>query len=155
MSAPRAAVFPRVRRLLALGCLTLALGLVAPIARGTCTLNVQAATLGAYDYQNTQPLTGVGHVMVSCDAPSSYTISLGPGTGNYLTRALSNGAHQLAYNLYIDATYTTVWGDGSNGTGVVSGAGIGDDHVVYASVPAGQNPTVGTYTDAITVTVVF
>lgn len=135
--------------------LVLALMLVPAWADATCTLDVQAVNLGEYDFLSTQPLTGVGHVVVSCDVASSYTISLSQGGGSYATRLLSNGAHQLAYNLYTDATYTTIWGDGSSGTNVVSGNGTSDDQIVYASAPAGQNPYVGAYSDAITVTLTF
>lgn len=136
-------------------CLLFALAFAPALAQAACTLNVQPVVLGEYDFLDTQPLTGVGHITVNCDVATSYTISLSPGGGTYATRLLGNGGHHLAYNLYTDATYTMVWGDGSNGTNFVSGNGASDDHPVYAIAPAGQNPYVGTYSDAITVTLVF
>jgi len=121
----------------------------------TCTLSTQGVNFGSYDFLSSQNLDGVGHVVVSCDTSTSYTIGLSPGSGSYMARLMTNGPHQLAYNLYTDATQTMVWGDGSSGTAVVDGTGTDVDHTVYGSVPAGQNPYAGSYSDAITVTLTF
>ena len=127
----------------------------APSNAATCTLSTQGVNFGSYDFLSSQNLVGVGHVVVSCDASTSYTIGLSPGSGSYMARLMTHGPHKLAYNLYTDATQTTVWGDGSSGTAVVGGTGTEVDHTVHGSAPAGQNPYVGSYSDAITVTLTF
>lgn len=127
----------------------------APSNAATCTLSTQGVNFGSYDFLSSQNLEGVGHIVVNCDASTSYTIGLSPGSGSYMARLMTNGPHQLAYNLYTDATQTIVWGDGTSGTAVVGGTGTDVDHTVYGSVPAGQNPYIGSYGDVITVTLAF
>ena len=136
------------------GVLAIAL-LHAPCALATCSLNVQGVNFGGYDYMSSQSLDSTGHVMVTCDVASSFSISLSTGAGTYASRTMQNGAHPLSYNLYTDPAHTMVWGDGTAGSVVVSGSGTDVDEVVYGSAPAGQNPYIGTYSDAITVTLTF
>lgn len=132
---------------------------VSQHAFAACNLTVQAVSLGNYDFMDRQPLDSVGHVIVACDAATSYRVSLSPGNGSYASRVLTSGGHQLVYNLYSDVNHLSVWGDGSGGTSSVSGStagsGSGDDKIIYASVPAGQNPYVGVYSDAVVVTLEF
>ncbi|HET6905592.1 MAG TPA: spore coat U domain-containing protein [Rhodanobacteraceae bacterium] len=134
--------------------LSLAL-LFAPAASATCSLNVQGVNFGSYDFMSSQNLDSTGHVTVTCDVSSSFSISLSTGAGTYASRTMQNGAHQLSYNLYTDVAHTMVWGDGTGGSVVVSGSGTNVDEVVYGSAPAGQNPYLGAYSDAITVTLTF
>jgi spore coat protein U-like protein len=128
---------------------------IAPLHAATCSLSVQPLAFGNYDFQSSQDLESVGHVIVTCDVSSSFTIALSPGNGSFAVRSMQNGSHQLFYNLYTDPTRTMVWGDGSGGSTVVGDSGIEVDRAVYGSVPAGQNPYIGVYSDAITVTLSF
>jgi spore coat protein U-like protein len=90
----------------------------------------------------------------------SWTVSLGTGnSGSYAPRLLSSGVSTLSYNLYTSAAHSSVWGDGTGVTALVS------DHVllivglntfnypVYGRIPAGQDAAAGSYTDTIMVTV--
>lgn len=138
-----------------------ALGLIAlsaamPLAAATCGLNVQGVNFGSYDFQSSQNLDSVGHITVTCDVSASYTIALSPGlTGSFASRIMQNGSHQLTYNLYTDPAHVSIWGDGTGGSTTVGGSGTSVDYTVYGSVPAGQNPYVGSYSDAVTVTLTF
>lgn len=140
-----------------LAWLAVAAGALAATAShaATCSLNVQPVGFGNYDFQSSQNLDSVGHVIVTCDVSTSFSIALSPGAGSFTARTMQNGVYQLAYNLYTDATQTTVWGDGSGGSAIANGSGTNVDQVVYGSAPAGQNPYVGTYSDVITVTLSF
>lgn len=129
--------------------------LAAPAASATCSLSVQGVNFGSYDFMSSQNLDSVGHAIVSCDVSTSFSIALSTGAGSYASRTMQNGAHQLSYNLYADAAHTMIWGDGTGGSVVVSGSGTSVDEVVYGSAPAGQNPFLGSYSDAITVTLTF
>lgn len=137
------------------------LGLVAwwvasPVAAATCGMNVQGVAFGNYDFQSSQNLDSVGHVTVSCDVSATYSIALSPGlTGTFGSRIMQNGAHQLTYNLYTDLAHVSVWGDGTGNSMTVSGNGTNVDYPVYGSVPAGQNPYVGSYSDVVTVVLSF
>lgn len=135
--------------------LALTLVIFAPFASATCSLSVQGVNFGGYDFMSSQNVDSVGHVIVSCDASSSFSISLSAGAGSYVSRMMQNGAHQLSYNLYTDPAHVTVWGDGTGGSVVASGSGTSVDEVIYGSEPAGQNPFIGAYSDAITVTLTF
>ena len=98
---------------------------------------------------------------------NTITIDLTTGASNsYTTRTLTSGAFTLNYNLYLDAAYTEVWGDGTGGSVVDTvtltrnGNGNGNGNkqanataTIYGSVAALQDATPGTYTDTITVTV--
>jgi len=140
-----------------LACLLGAAGLLAmaPLHAATCNLSVQPLNFGNYDFQSSQDLESVGHVIVTCDVSTSFTIALSPGGGTYAARSMQNGVHRLAYNLYTDPTQTMVWGDGSGGSTVVGDSGTQVDRTVYGNAPAGQNPYIGIYSDAITVTLTF
>jgi spore coat protein U-like protein len=129
--------------------------LLAHVASATCSLSVVGVNFGGYDFMSSQNLDSVGHVIVTCDTSSSFSISLSTGAGTYASRTMQNGAHLLHYNLYTDPAHTMVWGDGTGGSVVVSGSGTQVDEVVYGSAPAGQNPYLGTYGDAVTVTLTF
>ncbi len=142
-------------RMRSAGLTGLALLMLAPLASATCSLNAQSVNFGGYDFMSSRNLDSVGHVIVTCDVSSSFSISLSTGNGTYASRTLQNGLHQLSYNLYTDPAHTMVWGDGTGGSMIVSGSGTNVDEVVYGSAPAGQNPYIGAYSDAITVTLAF
>jgi len=96
-----------------------------------------------------------GTVDVSCDISSPYTISLSTGAGTYASRTMTGSSGTLVYNLYVDATRLSIWGDGSPGTGTVGGTANTASHTVYGRIPARQNAPVGSYTDTIIVTLTF
>jgi len=108
-------------------------------------LTVRAASASQVDLAWT---TGVSNL-------TSFAIRRGTSS-NALTTLTTLGS-VLAYNLYLDSTRLTIWGDGTGGTGTFSGMGTGSDvgTTVYGRIPAGQNVAVGTYSDLITVTVTF
>lgn len=122
-------------------------------AWSACTVSAQSVIFGSYDVFSSQHLDSVGNVAVNCDLSTAYSISLSSGNGSFASRKMANGAYRLDYNLFTDATRTTIWGDGSSGTAIVSASGTGDVHTVYGRVPGSQNAHVGNYSDSIIVTV--
>ncbi|MBI2358339.1 MAG: spore coat protein U domain-containing protein, partial [Deltaproteobacteria bacterium] len=72
-------------------------------------------------------------------------------------RRMFMGAESLTYNLYLDGSYATVWGDGTSGTSFITNNNpVGtQDYTLYARTPLGQDVSAGTYTDVVTVTVEF
>lgn len=134
----------------------LVMGAAIPTVRAAeCALGVIGVAFGDYDFLSPQDLEGAGTITVQCDSDTSYTIAMSPGAGSYETRRMMSGEHPLNYNLYTDVPRTIVWGDGSGGTQTIGGSDANHAYSVYAKVPAGQNPYVGTYTDNITVTLTF
>lgn len=135
--------------------LVLALLLLPATAFAQCSVNAVGVSFGSYDPFSDQNLDGTGSVSVACGPPTPYSISLGAGGGTYLSRSMSSGAYVLAYNLYTDATRTTVWGDGTASTAVLQGSASPGSHTVYGRIPGRQNARAGIYTDTVTVIVNF
>ena len=75
------------------------------------------------------------------------------------TRKLSwvSGTDFLSYNLFKNATYSSIWGDGADGNLPASGTGVkgSTNFNVYGNIPGGQNIQVGSYTDSVTVRLDF
>lgn len=134
-----------------------------------CSVSTTALAFGSYNplaYGNTD---SSGTVRVSCSAlvalliPYDIAMSAG-GSGSYATRRMSFGAYTLNYNLYTDASYTSVLGNGSGGTLKLSGgilldlAGLAPPavHWVYGRLPGPQlGAAPGGYSDTLTVTLTY
>lgn len=132
------------------------LGLTCAPSHAACTVSTNGVNFGNYDGSE---VPGTGEITVAgCTASTSYTIALSPGSSNdFITRTMQNTidtSHTLSYNLYTSATYSNVWGNGTNSS-VVSGTGTGGIYTVYGLIPKGQNPYVGSYSDPIVVTLTF
>ena len=135
-----------------------ALALAAPVAHSAgCSVSTLGLSFGNYDVFSALNDDITGTISVNCPSSTSYSISLSSGFGTYTARAMTSGTNLLGYNLYLDPTRLTIWGDGSAGTGTVSGTGTGAVVAtpVYGRIPAGQNAYVGSYADVVIVTVTF
>jgi spore coat protein U-like protein len=106
-------------------------------------------------------------VSVRCTKNTGFTVALSGGTttgGTISQRLLSDGSgNTLQYNLYRDAAFTQLFGDGTTGT---TAAGTGNGMAlasavsvsVYGQLPdsaSNQGKPTGTYTDLINVTVTY
>ena len=93
----------------------------------------------------------------------SYTITLGPSSqGNsiiprYLTH--DAGGPGMAFNVYLDGAYSSVWGDGFTGaviSGTIPSGDSTSNHTVFGKVPAGQSALqAGSYSGSLTMTVTY
>jgi len=143
------------RYTVALAC---ALTVIAQIARAAgCTVSTTGLNFGNYDVFSTLNDDITATIDVNCPNGTAYSIWLSSGSGTFASRTLTAIGSALAYNLYVDPTRLTIWGDGTGGTATVSGTGTGAnvETTVYGRIPAGQNVAVGSYSDLITVTVTF
>jgi spore coat protein U-like protein len=137
---------------------------------GICTCDVSAqATAFTYNPFSAAPKNvSSGEVSVHCSANVSvlfsYTVKLSRGgAASYATRRMVSGANQLSYQIYDDSGRTTIWGDGTAGTGFISNSYLlsvlnpsrTDHFPVYVSAPGSQNVKAGTYQDTITVTLEY
>jgi spore coat protein U-like protein len=176
----RPGVFARIA-----GVLTIALGLAAAggaqAAQTTGTLTVTARlggscrfnppsttafTLAFGTYTPTAGNLGASTTFrVQCSNGLAYQVALGGGgSGDVLNRQLTATgapAEKVDYQLYADAAYTTVWGDGTGGTAIQAGVGGGGPRTftIYGRVPdssANQNAAVrNDYRDTVTITVTY
>lgn len=139
--------------------------LLATLARAaTCSFDsTGSVSFGAYDVFSGSPADGVGTVVYRCvgvGGGDTVTVDLSAGgSGSYAARELTSGADTLVYNLYTDAARTQVWGDGTGGTAHYGPVTPPEDSPVtlyaYARLPAGQDVGTGTYTDTVTVTILY
>src|SRR5262249_31333498 len=110
-------------------------------------------------------VTASATITVVCTPRVAYAIALHAGEqGDTTSRRLRVGATRIEYELYQDAGRRVVWGDrgfantyprGEVMTGI--GTGATQTYPVFAvlHVPSRTAPTVGTYTDALIVTIHF
>ncbi|MGA9855435.1 MAG: spore coat U domain-containing protein [Gammaproteobacteria bacterium] len=130
----------------------------------TCTASAKNFSFGNYDVMNAAAttVTGTSLLSVSCTGgKGTMTVDLSTGaSGNYFPRAMiyASNANTLAYNLYTTASLTTVWGNGTGGTGNIVQTFKNKSTTtfdVYGQITAQQNVVPGAYSDSITVTVSF
>lgn len=131
------------------------LGASLPAWSATCSHSTTDVNFGSYDVFSNVNSDGAGTVSVSCDVAASYSIAISSGNGSYGSRWMASGAHQLVYNLYREASRSTIWGDGTGGTAVVSGTGTAATHTIYGRIPSRQNVYAGSYSDNIVVTITY
>lgn len=142
-------------------------------AAADCAITAVSLNFGAYDPATTLADDSVGTVTVTCRHVSggaqrvSYSVSLSNGLfgTTAATRAMSAGAARLGYNVFTDPARTQVWGNGTGGTVIASGAvtigpGVGNGtktfmHTVYGRIPQLQDAAPGTYNDTLVLTLTF
>lgn len=147
----------------------------APAARAadTCFVSAAPVAFGVYDTNAAAATPGVGQVTVDCQGNKevAVTIAVGAGNGSYATREMASLLDVLQYNLYLDAGYTRVFGDGSGGsevatciTGITAGGCTGSNPSgaykravlpFYGRIPALQDVASGNYSDSLQVTITF
>jgi spore coat protein U-like protein len=133
----------------------------------TCTVVATPVAFTNYAPLSTSPNQISGVVTVNCivalGITANWTVTLSTGSsGTYTSRTMLSGGNTLSYQLYVDAGYTQVWGDGTGGTSVNSGSFYslllgsgGAAYAVYGQIPARQNVRPGSYTDTIIVTTTY
>jgi spore coat protein U domain-containing protein, fimbrial subunit CupE1/2/3/6 len=143
-----------------LGALLLLAG-VAARADAACTISSTSVLFGAYDVFGVSPTTSTGTITYQCNnADKDVLISVSVGSsGSYVARTLVKGAERLNYNLYLDAAFSTVWGDGTGGTDTYFKHNPQNnrdvDVTVYGRILAQQDVSAGAYADTIVITVNF
>lgn len=135
----------------------------------TCTVSTTSVAFGNYSPLAFGNTDSTGSIKVGCGGvvglliPYNVAISAG-GSGSYTDRRMSNGANSLHYNLYTDSSYSTLWGDGSSATQIISwgvtldvlGLAPLQTHWIYGRIPGRQLTAVpGSYTDTISVTLTY
>ncbi len=137
------------------------LGLCAATpASAACTFsNAVSVSFPVYDVFSTTDDDGTGAFTIGCTSSTSAMISLSAGGGgSFSPRSMAGaGVSLLNYNLYSDGGRTTVWGDGTGGSGPVfrsMSVGVPLTFTVYARIFRNQRGVAaGLYSDSIMVTV--
>jgi spore coat protein U-like protein len=150
-----------------------AIGIVAGAAQaGTCSVSASGLAFGAY-----QPITFRGR-LASADATTNatltiactgitsaagYTVALGPSpVNNSMTpryMAHDGGGPPMAFNVYRDAAYTSIWGDGVTGDLLSGSIAAGESTTtvgMYARIPGDQSVLrAGSYSANLAMTLTY
>ena len=132
---------------------------VAPAAFAQCFWGQSPAAVAFGTYQtfagggNTSNTSGA----VTCTGAYTFTVKISQGgSGSYTPRKMNNLAN---YNIYVDPTLATIYGDGTNGTfQYITANGSGTNSysgTVYGNAPAGQDLAPGAYTDSLIATLSY
>ena len=137
---------------------------VAFSARGLaagCEVNASPVVFGNYDSIHPADLVTVGTLMLRCTGmhgPVKIALTAGDSQ-NFTQRVMHLGNSRLGYNLYLDATATSVWGDGSAGSRVYTTTAPSDGAAmriaVYGRVQSRQDASAGPYRDSVSVVLTF
>ena len=154
------------------GLLATALCVAAPAvqAAATCTVSAVGPAFGVYNPLNPAPTLSNGSVTATCNYVSggATTVTMASSysagsSGNYASRMMLSGVNRLNYNLYFDAAFTQIRGDGTGGsqtggaTLTVSSSSrtASATSTIYGRMPAAQNAVPGSYADTIVVTITY
>lgn len=145
---------------------------VVPVANAvvSCSVTATGPNFGIYNPLNVAPTLSNSQVTATCTLVSGgnttvrLTSSYSIGSGSsYALRTLRSGTNVLNYNLYFDAAYTQIRGNGTGGS-QTGGATFNltrsrptqsTTSVIYGRIPAGQDVAAGTYADTIVVTITY
>lgn len=108
------------------------------------------------------PLDTTSTLTVQCTNTTPYAVALSAGANaggatNFAARAMKSGSHLLGYQLYLESSRSTVWGDGTSSSSTHAGTGSGSNQTVtvFGRVPSLSGVVPGSYTDTVTVTITY
>lgn len=131
-----------------------------PAHAQACTVQSGGLRFGAFDSLSGAPLDSTGSITVTCAPGLPYRVVLGSGlhsSNRFHPRRMQRdvGAAELYYNLFVDASRSRVWGDGTRSTVVPAGVGTGRPELltVFGRIEGGQIIPAGHYSDVVRITV--
>ena len=141
---------------------TAALVIAVSRAEAACTITTTSVSFGSYNVFAGSADDGTGQITYRCTnpRPPMVTIQLDKGgSPSFSPRQMRRGSETLNYNLYLDSTRSTIWGDGTGGTQTYSRSnppvGQNINLSVFGRIPAGQDVSAGTYSATVTATIFF
>jgi len=132
----------------------------AEVKQGCQIDSISDMNFGSLSPISGQKLQAKTTAKITATCPMGTAFSLGLGQGLHFkdnSRQLCSERDCVSYQLYQDATYTTVWGDiiHYNTVDSVSLDGKSQSVAVYGSVPTQEWPPSGNYTDTVVVTLFY
>lgn len=123
---------------------------------------------GAYSAINSVDVDSNADITVNCSGNDNILIravtEISTGSsGSFNPRTMQNGVSTLNYNIYVNANYNRIWGDGTGGTRTrrircnLRGppTTCTGSRTMYGRIPAGQNVPAGNYADTLIVTITY
>lgn len=132
----------------------------ASLADSGCSFSsVTPVNFGAYDVFAEGPnINGVGSLHIRCSGGGGpFIVTLSRGRSNsFAARVMTSGANSMSYNLFTSAARTVIWGDGTGGSSTMTVTkNTSTTLSIYGLIPAGQDVSVGIYTDSLIAAVSF
>lgn len=132
-----------------------------------CTASASTLSFGVYNPQASGNVDNTGNITVTCQATISllvsYTVKLSAGNSALFSqRKLTGTTTPMNYQVYLDSTRSTIWGDGSTSTSFILDGyllqvltPVVKQYTVYGRIPGSQNVAAGAYTDTLTILVTY
>jgi spore coat protein U-like protein len=143
-----------------LACAFLYLG--PSLLRAQCTVSAVGVSYGSYNPLDASNLTSTGTISINCNDSQRADVLIGPSlnSGVFVPRQMrqTSGSVLLNYNVYTTSALSSVWGDGTQGTSTQYynvKKNKTENALVYGSIPAGQDVPIGSYSEALVVTINF
>jgi spore coat protein U-like protein len=140
----------------------------------SCSVSTTEVAFGVYDPANPLPNDRNGSVAATCTTTGTvhltFQLDRGANSTALPARRMRSGTNYMSYNLYTTVTRNVIWGDGNNGTSTIArrtgndNGGCTGDRIlfwswitcpVYGRIPINQDVSIGSYTDQVTVTIIF
>ena len=123
----------------------------------TCNLSATAMNFGTLANLTTAQAT-TNQIAITCTTGAVYSVALNNGmnggTGPTNRILISSANQKLRYGIFKDAAHGQAWG-ATRGRNTLAGTGTGitQNLTAYGFLPAQGNPSVGTYSDTVVVTI--
>jgi len=136
--------------------------LAAATAEAACTISITPVAFGSYNVFAGSADDATGQITYRCTVlqPPQVRIQLDRGGApSFNPRQMRQGSETLNYNLYLDSTRSTIWGDGTGGTSTYTRTlpplNQNINVNVFGRIPAGQDVSAGPYNATVTATIFF
>ena len=125
-----------------------------------CSVNTSVLSFVAYDFIKLGPNDSSTQMRILCDSDIPYAVKMSAGlnaSGDFAQRQMysSQGGTPLLYNIYLDSSYSQIWGDGRGFSSFYQGLSSGTPVVlpIYGRIPSRQSVSPGIYSDAVIITI--
>ncbi|MGV2293385.1 spore coat U domain-containing protein [Trinickia sp. YCB016] len=125
-----------------------------------CNISATAMSFGSTSVL-TSALTATSTISVQCTSGDAWELALNGGStsASVTARKMAGTSYgsTVSYQLYTDSARSTIWGDGTSSTSMVTGTGTGAAATVtvYGKVPVQTTPRPDSYSDTVTATISF
>ena len=130
-----------------------------PVVPACAIISATPVSFGLYSVFRAEPTDSTGALAFVCTGATGNVAIALSGVGPDGMRGLTSGAESMAYNIYLDAARTLVWGDGTSGAGPAVYSRPADGTtvtaVMYGRIFAGQDIMTGAYSASLVATINF
>jgi len=130
------------------------------VTYANCSINTSPLSFASYNFMHISDSNTTSQLSILCDVDIPFNVKLNAGlnaAGDFSQRQMfsAQGGTPLRYNIYLDASYSQIWGDGRGFSNYYRGlsSGVPTSLPVYAKIPARQMVSPGIYSDSVIVTI--